>query len=150
MVRRENEKVRDRFLKKGKSLNTTPRQTEYLQFKDIASSLNGYARFVSYKVNQSHLESQTNSLTPEARYSELEYVAEGQFRAGLKNGYCRSISANDGSSAVGFHLNGVPQGKWSSYKPNGQLSRPEGLYEGTTCTQQITIHNYETRILKTE
>jgi len=54
MVRRENEKVRDRFLKKGKGMNTTPRQTEFLQFKDIASSLNGYARFVSYKVNQSH------------------------------------------------------------------------------------------------
>ena len=54
MVRRENERVRDRLLKKGKTMNTTPRQTEFLQFKDIASSLNGYARFVSYKVNQSH------------------------------------------------------------------------------------------------
>ena len=77
MVRRENEKVRDRFLKKGKGMNTTPRQTEFLQFKDIASSLNGYARFVSYKVSQSKEESSMNSMTPEARYSELEYVAEG-------------------------------------------------------------------------
>ena len=77
MVRRENERVRDSFLKKGKSMNTTPRQTQYLQFKDIASSLNGYARFVSYKVSQSKEESSMNSMTPEARYSELEYVAEG-------------------------------------------------------------------------
>jgi len=134
---------------KGKITNVAARQTNYLKFNDIKDSLNGYARIISYKVNQSKEESQYNSLTPEAKYCELEYVSEGHFRNGLKNGYCRSISANDGSCAVGFHLDGIPQGKWSSYKPNGQLSRPEGLYEGTTCTQQITIHNYETRILKT-
>ena len=106
-------------MKKGKSLNTTPKQTQYLQFNDIKASLNGYARIVSYKVSQSKDESTYNSLTPETNRCELEYVTEGQFRNGLKNGYCRSISANDGSCAVGFHLDGIPQGKWSSYKPNG-------------------------------
>jgi hypothetical protein len=35
-------------------------------------------------------------------YLQIVKVEEGQFIKGLKNGYCRTISADDGSCEVGF------------------------------------------------
>jgi len=99
-------------------------------FDDIKDSLTGYARFVSY---------QTNTKNPDPAYNELDCMYEGHFTKGLMDGYCRGISAIDGSCAAGFHKEGLVNGKWTSYKRDGSFSKDEGLYEGMTCTNKIEI-----------
>lgn len=96
---------------------------EDLQFDDIKESLNGWARIISYKSIDGY----------KTKNCELESVVEGKFKNGLKEGYCRGISAINGSSCAGFNKQGIPHGKWSAYKPTGEFSHPEGLYEGTSC-----------------
>jgi antitoxin component YwqK of YwqJK toxin-antitoxin module len=61
-------------------------------------------------------------------------MEEGEFSKGEKNGYCRIISAKTGSCQLGFYKNNEPHGKWTSYKPDGSLAEPEGLYEGEVVT----------------
>jgi len=108
------------------NLASTPKDSkDYLKFDEIKESLNGFARMVSYK--------STNG-SPDPQYCEIESVEEGEFKAGLKNGYCRSMSAIDGSCAAGYHKDGIPHGKWTSYKSNGEFALPQGLYEGSNCT----------------
>jgi hypothetical protein len=66
----------------------------------------------------------------------------------LKEGYCRGISAVDGSCAVGYHKNGIPNGKFSQYKSNGEFATPQGIYEGSTCTSKIEIASFMEKIIK--
>lgn len=108
---------------------------EFLQFDEIKESINGYARIVSYKAINGN---------PEPENNELESVVEGQFKAGLKEGFNKGISAINGSCSVGFHKEGIPHGKWTAYKFNGEFSHSEGLYEGTTCTKNIEIKDFKT------
>lgn len=109
-----------------------------LHFDDIKESLNGWARIISYKTI--HGDSTENC--------ELESVVEGKFKNGLKEGYCKGISAINGSACAGFHKQGIPMGKWSSYKPSGEFSVPEGLYEGTTCSKNLEIKTFNEAITK--
>ena len=126
--------------KKGKGLmNVVSKDKEFLQFEDIKSSLNGFCRIVSYKAINGN---------PEPENNELESVVEGKFKNGLMEGYCRGISAINGSASAGFHKEGIPHGKWTSYKINGEFSHPEGLYEGTTCTKNIGIKTFNEAIVK--
>jgi hypothetical protein len=69
-------------------------------------------------------------------------VYEGQFDQGLKNGYVRGISAVDSSCSAGMHEKDVVNGKFISFKPTGEIARPEGFYDGVTLKQQITINNF--------
>ena len=98
---------------------------EFLKFEDIKDSLNGYARIIYYKASNGN---------PTPENNEIESIVEGKFSKGLKDGYCRAISALNGSCAVGYHKEGLPFGKWTSYKSDGTFSQPEGLYEGMKCT----------------
>lgn len=95
-----------------------------LTFDEIKESLNGFARIVYYK---------STTTDPSPLYNQIESMTEGEIKNGLMNGYCRSISAIDGSCAVGFHKDGIPNGKWTCYKANGEFSLPQGLYEGSSC-----------------
>ena len=116
-----------------------PKGEEYVLFDDIKGSLTGWGRMVNYKSSQG---------TPGAAFNELESVTEGHFVEGLKDGYCRSISAVSGQCAAGFHAEGIPKGKWVSYKSNGTFSHDQGLYEGSTCTQKIEIASFAEKISK--
>ncbi len=75
--------------------------------------MTGYARLIKYKSSNSNNDSAHN---------EIESMEEGHFVKGLKDGYCRSISAIDGSCAVGYHKEGLPNGKWCYYKYNGEVT----------------------------
>lgn len=125
--------------KKGSITRILSKEKEFLQFEDIKESINGYARIISYKAINGNPESENN---------ELESVFEGTFKEGLKEGYCRGISAINGSATAGFHKKGIPHGKWTAYKYNGEFSHPEGLYEGTTCTKNIEIKTFNEGIAK--
>lgn len=85
--------------------------TKTLVFEEIQDYLTGYARIITYKVN-------------DMGAKEIISLEEGHFANGLKAGYCRGISGADGSCAVGFHIEGRPQGKWSMYKSNGEFALP--------------------------
>ena len=111
---------------------------EDLMFDDIKESLNGWARIISYKAIDGDAD----------KKCELESVVEGKFKNGLKEGYCRGISAINGSSCAGFNKQGIPHGKWSAYKPSGEFSHPEGLYEGTTCQKNMEIKTFNEGIMK--
>ena len=139
------EKMRQLYQKYQQSLDKNVVPTAQTQtvprvlFDQIKDSLNGFARMIYYKVEDN---------VPEAKSNELIAIEEGEFKQGLKNGYVRGISAQDGSCAVGFHVGGVPNGKWTMYKANGEFALPQGLYEGSSCTQRIEIANFHERILK--
>lgn len=127
--------------KKGiAKLTGSTKDKDFIQFEDIKESINGYARIISYKAINGNPESENN---------ELESVFEGKFKNGLKDGYCRGISAINGSASAGFHKEGIPHGKWTAYKYNGEFSHPEGFYEGTTCTKNIGIMSFNEGIAKT-
>lgn len=124
---------------KGVIPNPRAKTDGFIQFEDIKESINGYARIISYKAINGN---------PSPENNELESVFEGKFKNGLKEGYCRGISAINGSASAGFHQNGLPHGKWTAYKYNGEFSHPEGLYEGTSCTKNIGIKTFENAITK--
>lgn len=124
---------------KGLIPNPRAKTDGFIQFEDIKESINGFARIVSYKAINGN---------PSPENNELESVFEGKFKNGLKEGYCRGISAINGSASAGFHQNGIPHGKWTAYKYNGEFSHPQGLYEGTTCTKNIEIKTFEHAITK--
>lgn len=90
-------------------------KVKFLKFNDIKDSVTGYGRIIHYKSNNSN---------PDPAFNELEMIEEGQFVKGMKDGYCRSISAVSGQCAAGFHKAGVPNGKWVSYSSNGEFSHP--------------------------
>lgn len=80
---------------------------------------------------------------------ELECIEEGQYVEGLKHGYCRVISAVDGSCEVGFFEEDMPRGKFCKFAADGSYEKPEGLYEGEKCTK-IVISTYKSRISRTQ
>mmetsp|Transcript_6802 Transcript_6802/g.11453 ORF Transcript_6802/g.11453 Transcript_6802/m.11453 type:complete len:162 (-) Transcript_6802:112-597(-) len=140
-IKKLHEKYTQSLLKKKKAeLKNFKPTHDYILLDDIKSCLNGFARIVYYKA--------TNGTPEESLQNELISVEEGQFSEGLKSGYCRLISAIDGSCAAGFHIKGIPNGKWTMYKSNGEFALPQGLYEGSNCTQKIEIANFNDRILK--
>ena len=100
-----------------------------LTFDEIKASVTGYARIINYKVIVG------TSGKPD-KY-ELESVVEGEFKHGEMDGYCRAISAINGCCSAGFHEAGKPNGKWSYYRADGTFGQPEGIYEGTKCTQKL-------------
>lgn len=108
-----------------------------LVFDDIKEAINGFARIVYYR-------SVGGDTRPDAY--ELDKVVEGEFRNGEMEGYCRAISAVNGSCSAGFHKASKPNGKWSYYKYDGTFSQPEGIYEGTKCTQKLQIKSFEQAI----
>ena len=64
-------------------------------FDEISDVITGYARIITF-VNV------TEELDMSPAYLQILKVEEGQFEKGQKNGYCRTISAEDGSCEVGF------------------------------------------------
>ena len=108
--------------KKNIGQQNTPK--EFLKFEDIKASLCGWARFISYQT--------TNVGSRDPTYKRIDSIFEGQFDQGLKNGYVRGITAIDGSCSAGMHEKDVVNGKFISFKPTGEIARPEGFYEGVT------------------
>ena len=77
--------------------------------------LNGHARFVKYtnhtlKTPKEKVKRRSNQNQLEKL--ELIEVAEGNFKKAKKDGFCRVISARDGSCEVGFFKDDVPHGKY--------------------------------------
>lgn len=108
-----------------------------LLYDDIKEHVTGYARIIHYKqVSGDHKGSSY----------ELESVVEGQFKNGEMHGYCRAISAINGCCSAGFHKAGKPDGKWCYYRYDGTFGQPEGIYEGTKCTQPLKIKTFEQAI----
>lgn len=118
-----NDRYQNSLLPKSKKLNkaTGPvggnqkggKGAQYIKFDEIKESLTGYARIIKYKSSNSN---------NDAAHNEIDSMEEGHFVKGLKDGYCRSISAIDGSAAVGYHKEGLPNGKWCYYKYNGDVT----------------------------
>ena len=48
--------------------------------------------------------------------------------------YWKIISSKTRGCLFDFYKNNKPLGKWTSYKPEGSLDEPEGLYEGPVGT----------------
>ena len=87
--------------------------------------LNGHARFVKYtnhSLNKPVFD-KNNARTP-GRKEDLELelieIAEGQFKKAKKDGYCRVISAKDGSCEVGFFKDDKPHGKYVKFAHDGR------------------------------
>ena len=110
--------TRETYLKVKKPTVTTPVK---LTFDEIKDSVTGFARIVYYK---------STGTTITAENCEIEQIVEGEFANGKMEGYARGISAINGSCAVGFHSNGIPNGKWCLYHKDGHFTEREGIYEG--------------------
>lgn len=121
-----------------KSNNSNVIKLEIGNFETIKRFVTGYARIIYYK---------SVSGIPSPDNSEIEMVVEGEFREGLMDGYCRGISAINGSCSVGYHLAGLPQGKFCSYKLDGTFMQQEGIYEGKKITQAMKIKTFEQPII---
>jgi hypothetical protein len=67
-------------------------------YDEIKDSLVGYARIIKYTNNIGDPKSDSESC-------EIVCVEEGFYMFGLKNGYCRIISAIDGSCECGWFAN---------------------------------------------
>ena len=111
-----------------------------VRYDQIAKVLTGFARIITYLNTSEDLE-----LNP--AYYELVKVEEGQFEKGVKKGYCRCISAEDGSCELGFFQQDMPKGKYCKYNLDGSFQIPEGFYDKKSCVQRIAIANYQTSIL---
>lgn len=96
--------------------------------------MTGWARIIFYET--------TEQGSRDANDKRIESVYEGHFDQGLKDGYARGISAVDGSCSAGMHTKDVVNGKFIAFKPNGELGKPEGFYEGIKLKQEITIQNF--------
>ena len=76
-------------------------------------------------------------------------MIEGSFQQGKKHGYCRILSARDGSCELGFFIKDVPKGKYCKYNLDGSYDKEEGLYDNEqTCKTKIKIANYMQKILR--
>ena len=131
-----DERVRN-LITKPKSVSTT--SNERVVFDSIKEYVTGFARIVYYK---------SVSGVPTAENAELEMIIEGEFKEGLMNGYCRGMSAINGGCSTGFHVAGLPQGKFCSYKLDGTFAQEEGIYEGKKCTQRMQLRDFDRPILK--
>jgi len=50
---------------------------------------------------------------------EILEIEEGQYENGLKHGYTRVLSAEDGSCSVGFYYEDIIKGKFCKYNLDG-------------------------------
>ena len=126
---------------------------------EIKDAITGKARIIKY-VNHSIVANIKMDITEEkgkahkalkmdARDLEIKSIEEGCFENGKKHGYCRIISAKDGSCEVGFFVNDEPKGKYAMYNLDGTYAKEEGLYEGAqNCKTKIKIANYMQKILR--
>lgn len=120
-------------------------------WKDIMEGVTGYCRIIKY-TNHSvptvidvdkMASSGSKMINTKPENLEIAEVIEGQFKDGLKDGYCRVMSARDGSCQVGFFQKNVPMGKYCMYNLDGTYLLPEGLYEGEgQCKSKLDIANY--------
>lgn len=84
---------------KGKSILSSTSAGKLANYEDIQDSLTGWARVVSYR---------HRAPGPlDASHFELDSVTEGSFTQGKKDGYCRTISAIDGTCSAGHHVDDV-------------------------------------------
>jgi len=124
--------------------------TKPVLWKDIKEGVTGYCRIIRYTnhsvptvIDVNKAESGNKMINSKVENLEIDHVTEGQFRDGLMDGYCRVMSARDGSCQVGFFQKGVPMGKYCMYNADGTYMLPEGLYEGhNQCKSKIEIANY--------
>ena len=103
--------------------SNTKSEKSTIVFSDIAESLTGWARIISYSVTK------VNSKDP--KDIVVESMWEGHFKNGMKDGYVRGMSAVDGSCSAGIHNEDVVDGKFISFKADGSIAKPEGFYEGS-------------------
>lgn len=110
-------------------------------YDEIKESLMGYARIIKYtnKIGDPNMDSQS---------CEIVSVEEGFYSQGMKNGYCRIISAIDGSCECGWFVNDQVKGKYCKYNSQGSYDFPEGFYEGENCTQIMKLANYNHKVLR--
>ena len=94
-------------------------QEQEITYPEIMPIISGFARIIKYTI----INNSKNILD----------ITEGQFEKGEKSGYCRKISAVDGTCEVGFYYKDEPKGKWCMYNLEGYYAEEEGLYDGTTC-----------------
>ena len=124
-------------IKKG----VTPPEVRQVHIDEIKDSLTGYARMIKYSNSRSDPMSDSESC-------EILGVEEGQYTHGMKNGYCRVISAYDGSAECGWFVNDEVKGKYCKYNREGTYDFPEGFYEGENCTQVMKLANYNHKVLR--
>jgi hypothetical protein len=112
-------------VKSGQLLLSESKEDQ-LEWNEIKDSLTGWARIIYYE--------SATTLKLASQNCSIASMEEGEFTKGEKNGYCRVISAKTGACQLGFYKDNEPHGKWTSYKPDGSLAEPEGLYEGPVVT----------------
>lgn len=144
----------DRRSSFGKSaLNPEHKQ---IFFNDISDAMTGFARIIKY-VNHSVIplmkqenmeDSGRRLINMEPKNLEIIQIEEGQMQKGMKHGYNRILSAEDGSCSVGFFYEDIIKGKHCKYNLDGTFDQPEGLYDGGKCSTKIQIANYMQKITR--
>ena len=96
-------------------------QETAIGFKQLKRHLTGYARIIGYE------------LTKHGKI--LNFVEEGMYIRGSREGYCRNISAIDGLVTLGFFHNDLLRGKGCIFnrETNGEYIAYEGWFEGNLC-----------------
>lgn len=113
-------------------------QFNQVYWDEIKDAVTGKARIVKYvnhaivpniKIDATEDKAQ-KQLKMDFKELEIKEIEEGCYENGAKHGYCRIISARDGSCEVGFFVNDEPKGKYAMYNLDGTYAKEEGLYEG--------------------
>lgn len=96
-------------------------------WKEIKEGITGYVRIIKYTnhsvptvldVDQME-KSGSKLINMKPENLEIDDITEGQFKNGMKDGYCRVMHAKDGACEVGFFQKDAPMGKYCMYKADG-------------------------------
>ena len=99
-----------------------------MYFSEIAEAITGFARVVKYKnhtvkpvsKDTDAKESRQMLINPASSSLRIDSFEEGQYENGKKNGFCKVLSASDGSGEVGWFKDGIPWGKYMKYSSGGE------------------------------
>lgn len=111
-----------------------------VNFEDIMSSLNGFARIVKYRSCPAP-GSFTNPRFIDKQELEVLSIEEGVYRSGKKSGYCRVLNGETGQAECGFFKNDLPSGKYVKWGDD-QIEVLEGIYKGRSLASSIGIKSF--------
>ena len=92
--------------------------SKHLTWNHLKPRLTGFARIIGY---QSKI----------GQVSRINFMEEGQYKNGDRQGYARHMSAHDGECELGFYSNDILNGKGCVYKldlKSGRYMAREGRY----------------------
>ena len=119
-------------------------QSNKVLFEKIAPAITGVARIVRYTNSSVQTGSTINMHPTNLKIFDIE---EGEFTAGLKDGYCRVLHAEDQTCESGFYKKGEPYGKFEWHQPNHEYINKPGIYNGyENCTKEMKLRSFEENV----